>query len=231
VNPQVVSSPFFTLLIAFSVMLSLGYLWGRRRNQRIFFAAFNDLVSVLEPKDQQFTNIGGFTGYHANFVPHRNRYVRRVDATITLLARQSWLWYPFSRLLRRFDRLFLVFHLSPAAIGVLEEGHLIEDSYSRFHGSKIENASELRHRSLSWGGLTWHLYSASDAVEREMESCRAALGEPQGVRHIAMVPEQERLWMFLVPRPGTVGRSVGAVHRWFIDLVSRRVESAGRRPG
>ncbi len=217
---EVADQPVFYLFIAVSILLSLGYTWGRRRIRRITNTVFKEIAAVLSPKDQTFTNIGGLTGYHANFVPHRNKSVKQVDATMTLLPRQSWLWYPFSRMIRRFDRLFLSFHLSPKVTGILREGHLIDKSYSSFAGAKIVNADSLRQDTFEWGRRTFYLYYYDDEVKNRMEQCRGMIGEDPGpLRHVALVPEQNRLFVFLIPVPGAVEGVLGTVYRWFSELV------------
>ncbi|MFP4230790.1 MAG: hypothetical protein ACLFRR_02955 [Spirochaetaceae bacterium] len=219
----VTTQPVFYLFIAATILLSLGYLWGRRRNKRIFSSALEAMVQVLKPKDQQFTNIGGLTGYHANLIPRKNKYIRRVDATITLLPRQSWLYYPISKLTRRFDRLFMLFTLSPKAAGILREGHLIEDRYSRLPAAWIENADALGHEELEWDGLRFHLYYADEQVRRELEDARERLGACGPLRHLALVPEQDRMWIFMIPRLGTVHRIVDTLNEWFIATIGARV--------
>ncbi|WP_455382197.1 hypothetical protein [Salinispira pacifica] len=218
----VTTQPVFYLFIALSVLLSLGYAWGARRNKRILNQAFSDLAEIFKPKDQQFTNIGGLSGYHANFIPHRNRYIRRVDATVTLLPRQSWLYLPISRLIRRFDRLYMVLYLAPEAMGSLKEGHIIEKGYSTFHGAKIENESSLRRETITWGGMTWFLYFADEEIKRALERCMESLGEPGPLRHVALVPEQERMFLFMIPRLGQVKPVVSSVHQWFVQLLGSR---------
>jgi len=227
-NTGVAQQPVFYLFVAVTILLTLGYGWGRRRNKRITVATFDAIASVLRPKDQQFTNIGGLTGYHANFVPHKNRYIKRVDATLTLLPRQSWLWYPFSRLIRRFDRLFLAFHLTPRASGALEEGHLIEKSYSSFGGAKIENAFSLQQERLQWGGRVFFLYYQSSKVKRHLERCRELIGDDPGpLRHVALVPERDRLFVFLIPKPSKVKPIVKVLHEWFLAQVAADSPAAG----
>ncbi|TVQ37152.1 MAG: hypothetical protein EA384_12885 [Spirochaetaceae bacterium] len=220
---DIVQQPVFYLFIAGTILISLGYSWGRRRNRRIFLSAFDAITSVIEPKDQQFTNIGGLTGYHANFVPHKNRYIRRLDATITMLPRQSWLYYPISRLTRKFDRLFLAYHLSPKAAGVLKEGHLIEKGYSRLAGARIENEAALTRETVDWDGMTFSLYYQDHHIRDRLEQLRHQLGTPGPLRHVALVPEQDRLFVFLIPRIGQVEPLVGTVTRWFGELVESRL--------
>ena len=222
-NPAITTSPWFYLLIVCSVLLSLGYLWGRRRNKQIFFSAFNGLIAVLQPKDQQFTNIGGLSGYHANIVPHRNKLIRRVDATITLLARQSWLFFPISKLTRRFDRLFMVFHLSPKASGGLAEGHLLEEKYARFGSAKIARTEHLKKESIEWGKHRFFLYYEELWVREHLERCMTKLGDPGKVRHIALVPGQDRIWIFMIPRRGSVEPTIRQLYPLMTDLLGARV--------
>jgi len=96
-----------------SVLLTLGYFYGRRSNRRIYQSAFNDIVDVVKPDDQNFTNIGGAVGFHANlFIKKKGGTpFSRVDATITLLPRHSWLYLPISKLIRKYDRLFITLYL------------------------------------------------------------------------------------------------------------------------
>lgn len=222
-NVEVANHPAFYLLIAASILLSLGYLWGSRRNKRIFLNAFDALITVFRPKDQQFTNIGGLSGYHANLVPHRNKYIRRIDATITLLARQSWLYFPISRLTRKFDRLFMIFFLSPQATGLLTEGHIIEKQYSRIRGAHIEHEDRLDRYTFAWGGHSFTLYYEDERVKTELEHCIQMLGEPLTLRHIALVPERERMYVFMVPRQRSVERVVSVLHDWFTQTIDRRI--------
>lgn len=217
---EIANQPVFYLFVAATILLSLGYGWGKRRNRRITVSAFDAITAVLRPKDQTFTNIGGLTGYHANFIPDKNRYVQQVDATMTLLPRQSWLWYPFSRIIRRFDRLFLSFHLSRKATGILREGHLIDKSYSSFAGARIENADALEKETFQWGGRTFFLYYRNAKVKAQMERCREMIGATPGpLRHVALVPKRDRLFVFLIPRRDEVQPILTAVWDWFLEIV------------
>ncbi len=221
-HAEITQEPLFYLFIAFTILLTLGYNWGKRRNKRIFVDAFEAIQAVLNPKDQQFTNIGGLTGYHANFVPKQNKFVRRVDLTITLLPRQSWLYYPFARLFGRTDRLYLVYHLSPKANGTIAEGHIIAQKYSRAVGATIENAEQLSKESLDWGGGEYFLYYADRTTRDALMACRNQIREPADVRHIALVPSEQRVFVLMRPRVGAVGRVVEPLTTWVNAHVEQR---------
>jgi hypothetical protein len=219
---DVTQQPIFYLFIAATVLLTLGYSWGRRRNKRIYLSAFNALVETLSPKDQNFTTIGGLTGYHANLIPYRNKFIRRVDATITLLPRQSWLYYPISKLTRRYDRLFLTLFYSKKASKLLPEGHLIEERYSRFRGPKITNIESLQHEELQWEGTPFHLYYQSDEMRDSLLKLKEKLGSPGELRHLALVPDREQAFLFMVPKRDHVGQLFPVVYRWLDGLLEKR---------
>ena len=187
---DILHQPIFFLFIGFSFLLTFGYFWGRRSNRRIFHSAFNDLVDVVKPDDQNFTNIGGAVGFHANlFVKKKGIPFSRVDATITLLPRHSWLYLPVSKLIRKYDRLFITLYLKKPP---LEEAHLIESKYSKFMGSKIENAHLMHHETVKWETLDFHLYYRSREMLENMRSFMKKNPVPGIIRHIALVPEQKK---------------------------------------
>lgn len=210
--------PLFYLFVAFSALLGFGYFWGKRVNTRIFRSAFDDLVSVVKPADQTFTNIGGLIGYHANLTMPRKSPIERVDATITFLPRHSWLWMPVSKLIRKYDRLFITLHLRQYTGA---EGHLIEQIYSKFRGPKIENADRLNQESLTWGKQSFLLYYGNGKIRDQLRRLAADLPEPGNVRHIAIVPGQKRCFIFMIPREKQVAKDFSPVYRWILSQLGQ----------
>jgi len=227
---HLIGEPLFYLFIAFSFLLGLGYFWGKRINRRLFQSAFNDLVEVVQPVDQTFTNIGGLIGYHANLIPPKRSPAERVDATITFLPRHSWLWMPFSKLIRKYDRLFVTIHLRWEPIA---EGHLIEKGYARFRGPKITNEESLRKEAITWGGRDFWLYYGNNAMRDHLARLVRDQEDPGELRHVAIVPDQKKCFVFLVPRRGEVARSFGPVYRWLPAILKeeRPASSAKKKKG
>jgi hypothetical protein len=214
---DILHQPIFFLFIGFSFLLTLGYFWGRRSNRRIFHSAFNDLVDVVKPDDRKFTNIGGAVGFHANlFVKKKGTPFFRVDATITLLPRHSWLYLPVSKLIRKYDRLFITLYLKKPP---LEEAHLIESKYSKFMGSKIENAHLMHHETVKWETLDFHLYYRSREMLENMRSFMKKNPVPGIIRHIALVPEQKKGFIFMIPKPDQVARYFAPIYHWLPSVV------------
>jgi hypothetical protein len=220
-HEYIATQPLFYLFIAFSFTLGLGFFWGKRINRRLFLSAFNDLLEVIKPVDPTFTNIGGFVGYHANFITKKKSAVTKVDATITFLPRQSWLYYPISKLIRRWDRLFLTLYLKQPPP---EEGHLIEVGYAGFRGPKIVNADRLNREKVRWGEQDFYLYYQGMKMRGALVKFMDQNSDPGIVRHIAVVPDQQRCFVFMIPRKGEVGRYFGPIFQWVPSLVPKAEE-------
>lgn len=215
---HLITQPIFFLFVAFSFLLTWGYFWGRRNNQKIFLSAFDDLVKVVKPDDQTFTNIGGAIGYHANLhIKKKGAPISRVDATITLLPRQSWLYLPISKLIRRYDRLFITVHMKHP---LREEVHLIEHFYDGFKKSKITNADRLNREDIRWGNLDFHLYYGSTSMRDKIIKFMEEHPEPGTIRHIALVPKQKSGFIFMIPRKDEVARYLKPVYDYIPRLIN-----------
>ncbi len=211
---NLVYTPAFYFLIAFSLLLTFGYLFGRKYNRRVVMDALDPLLQVFKAKDQQFTNIGGQTGYHANIVPGNMRSIRRIDATLTILPRQSLLYLPVSLLTRRFDRMQTFFFYSKRGKAINEEAHLVEPRFERMMGNRIENAAALRKEEVTWGTRRFHLYTTSERSRKWMENLMNRLGDAGTIRHAAVIPQEERAYLFVIPRVGTVAEKMTAFRDW-----------------
>ncbi len=209
---NIVHQPIFFLFVGFSFLLTLGYFWGRRLNRKIYQAAFNGLVDVVKPDDQTFTNIGGAVGFHANlFVKKKGTPFSRVDATITLLPRHSWLYLPISKLIRKYDRLFITLYLKKPPS---EEAHMIERKYSKFMGAKIENAHLMHHETVKWENFDFYLYYSSPEMLEKMRAFIKKNPAPGIIRHIALVPGQKKGFIFMIPKPDQVARYFALIYHW-----------------
>lgn len=219
-NEQIITQPVFFLFIAFSFLLTVGYFWGRRHNRQIFLSAFDDLVKVIQPDDQTFTNIGGAIGYHAKlFIKKKGSPLSRVDATITLLPRHSWLYLPISKMTRKYDRLFITLYLKNTPP---EESHLIEAKYNGFRGSKIENVNRLNREDVKWGNFDFHMYYESTEMRGNFLKLMDNNPDPGVIRHIAIVPSQKKTFIFMIPRRGDVARYLTPVYRWLPSILKMK---------
>jgi hypothetical protein len=216
-NDVIIYQPIFILFVAFSLVLTWGYFRGKRQNKELSASAFEDLVRVFKPDDQQFTNIGGAIGYHANLlIKSKKARLSRVDATITMLPRHSLLYLPISKLIRKYDRLFVELYLKKRPG---EEAHLLEKEYARFSGTKITNKHKLSVESVEWEGMDFDLFFESEQMRQKLMDFITHNPHPRGIRHLALVPEQNKCFVFLIPKKGEVGKALSPVYARLASLV------------
>jgi hypothetical protein len=218
INTPIENQPIFYLFIAITVLLVLGYSLGKRKNNKIVKQAFKELINALKPKEQKFTNIGGLTGYHANFTLKNDQIFSRVDSTITLLPRHALLYYPFSKLIRGYDRLFIILHLSSKHNKKIKEFHLIEKKYAKFKGPKIYNLKELNCEEVIWQGLKFYMYSHSSKDKEKLYRLCSKSNLPGQIRHIAFKPEQQKIFIFIVPKSGAIHQTFPKLMSWLNSL-------------
>jgi hypothetical protein len=212
---HLVTQPVFFLFVAFSCMLSVAYFWGRRRNRRLFLSAFNDLIDVAKPDDQTFTNIGGAVGYHANLIMKKKSPFSKIEATITLLPRHSMLYMPISKLIMKFDRLFITLHPRARLPG---EGHLIEKTYAGFRGPKITNAHLLEKSEIKWGRHDFYLYYEKYNIRDRLTAFVNKHPDPGIIRHVAVVAAERKCFLFMIPKQGRIKTDLVPVYRWLASL-------------
>jgi len=223
---HIIMQPVFFLFVAFSFLLTVGYLWGRRQNKEISLAVLKDLIDVIRPDDQTFTNIGGAIGYHANLlVKKKGALLSRADATITLLPRHSWLYLPISKIIRKYDRLFITLYMKRP---LPEESHLIEAKYNGFRGSKIDNAQRLNREDVKWGKFDFYMYYESMAMRDHFMRLMGETPDPGAIRHIAIIPHQKKVFIFMIPQKGNVARHLAPVYRWLPSIFKTGL-AAGRQ--
>lgn len=213
---QFATQPLFYLFIAATFLLAFGYFYGRRRNRSIVSHAFAELVDVIRPVDQTYTNIGGAVGYHAVFRAPSDSVVAQAEITLTLLPRHSWLYLPISLLLRRWDRLYLMLGLrrTPPA-----EGHLIEAGYHRFRGPSITNERRMTREEVRWGSRDFVLLHMTQNTRKHFMRLMQQLPVPDGIKHVAFVPHQKRCFVFIVPAPEAVKASLDPLYHWLQTVV------------
>ncbi len=188
---------------------------GKRKNREICTATFNELVKVFKPDDQTFTNIGGVVGHHGTFSFKERSSVSRIDVTLTLLPRQAPLYMPISKFLMRNDRLFISVYMRYPPPG---EGHIIEKGYTGFRGPEITNISRLHQMELQWGDLAFFLYYEQDRMIDRFRELVGSLPDPGPIRHIAIVPDQRKGFIFMGLQQEPIETYLAAVYDWLFRV-------------
>ena len=126
---QIFGMTFSTEMLFFLMVLAIGVLMlvffrNRKYNLLMIQAISKELEAALTPKDQTYTWLGGSVGFTAKY--ETSKPLRKVDATLTMLSRQSLIFYPISKLMFGNDRLFVVMYPYEK---FRREAHILEHWY------------------------------------------------------------------------------------------------------
>lgn len=222
-NTDIANQPIFYLFIAFTFILVLGYYWGNRANNKIYLSALNILTEIFKPKDQTFTRIGGMTGYHANIIPENTFLIKQVDATILLLPRHSWLYFPFSYIFMRHDKFYINIEFKPKKFN-LKEGHIINKNYYKFRCPKITNEINLQKEDYIWGDKKYLIYYEDQKTKNDLLKIITQIKNPETIKHIAIVPDNKRIHLFLIPEYKKIARPLDLIYKWIFSIANNNME-------
>ncbi len=85
-------------------VLSYGFYWGYKKNTRIMKNTAKMLENYFTPAKKHYTWIGGVVGFEADYFLINGKHVH---ITLLLLPRHSLLYYPFSYLVHKGDRMLI----------------------------------------------------------------------------------------------------------------------------
>ncbi|NPA05643.1 MAG: hypothetical protein GXO09_06070 [Crenarchaeota archaeon] len=175
-------------LVGVAVASTFQFFRGRRRNLRILEESVKALEAGLRPVDKEYTMVGLYVGYTAEY-RLRDSLVPKAYAAVTTLPRQSLLYMPFSLATRRYDRIYLVYDLSLKPPG---EAHLVR-KYTYLLGDRRAGVHGPLIGVRRVDGYTYRVYGDERLAERLLEGLRL-LGA-RYVRHLAAYPEPPRLFI------------------------------------
>lgn len=192
-------SDLILIFIVSSAILTLQFFKGRRMNLMLMKSYLEEIESVLKIKDKEYTWIGGYVGFKAGYKVE-NKLFSVVEVSLVLSPRQSLLYLPISLLLFRGDRIF--FLLTPRERKIASEVHIIRKGAFWF-GPKIRRARELREKSFSILGFNFRAFYESESIlDKLLKLIRRYKGDLKLIKHLALVPYTNRLYLHLKPEPG-----------------------------
>ena len=184
---------YLFLILILTLLVLAGYSFGRKKNLSIVKSVGKTLEEILKPDDQNYTWLGGSIGFNANY---KCKDFEKVESTLTLLPRQSPLYYPVSFLVSEFDRLYVTFFLKSK---IKSEGHIINKRYFKFRGPRIDNVQKLLEEERD-GFL---ILSQDQRIRSTVLNFFKELnreGFLEILKHIAIVPDRNTVFILVVPR-------------------------------
>lgn len=192
-----VNSWVFPVLVISALVVAIAYFLGRRNNLILMKRYANVLENALKPDDQQYTWLGGYIGFKAEY-KGKWGVINKVRPTLHLKPRLSLLYYPIALLTMRHDKLYIVMETSKDIQG---EAHLIQKGYYRIIGPNIENVEKFHRRDVNLGGKDFELfYQERKEGERLLSWAQELTTEFNHVKHLSFTSSTNVIYAFIEPK-------------------------------
>jgi hypothetical protein len=178
------------LIVALAFATTFQFYKGRKLNLLLMKHYLHEIESVLKPSDKEYVWLGGYVGYKAKY----NR--GKVEVTLTLLPRQSLLYFPISLLTSRHDKLYIVFKLRNR----MAEAHLIQRGYYRVK-PKI-SASKITVVKVN--DIVFEAYYNDEKSLKWLTELVKSLSV-EDIRHISV---SDVLFVLMKPKPDTIAKNL-----------------------
>ena len=186
----------FVLLVTVALVVTMGYFFGRRKNLVLMQRYANVLEQALKPADQQYTWLGGYIGFKAEY-KGKWGVVKKVSPTLHLKPRLSLLYYPVALLTMRHDKLYLIMETAKEIQG---EAHLIQKGYYRVIGPNIKNVEKFRRQEVNLGGRDFELLCKERKQgERLLSWARGLMTDFNRVKHLSFTSSTNVLYALIEP--------------------------------
>ena len=188
------------LIVALAFATTFQFYKGRKLNLLLMKHYLHEIESVLKPSDKEYVWLGGYVGYKAKY----NR--GKVEVTLTLLPRQSLLYFPISLLTSRHDKLYIVFKLRNR----MAEAHLIQRGYYRVK-PKI-SASKITVVKVN--DIVFEAYYNDEKSLKWLTELVKSLSV-EDIRHISV---SDVLFVLMKPKPDTIAKSLKRLKAAVVSL-------------
>ena len=208
-----ITSEIILLLVVLCGLTTLQFFKGRKVNLALMSIFSHELENGIKPIDKLYTWLGGYIGFKAEY-DTSEEMLDKVEATLTLLPRHSLFYLPITLLVTKRDRLYLVFNVKKK---LLNEAHIIEKRYRRTR--KIEGEEAFDVEEISVGKKKYEVLYEKSSVAKTLITWFNSLEDPSLIKHIAIVPKTNVVYVFMKPKSGLVEDYVKKV----MDMLTSRI--------
>ncbi|NJE04781.1 hypothetical protein E3E36_01150 [Thermococcus sp. M36] len=194
-----ITSGFILAIMVLAAVSSIQFFKGRKLNLQIMQHYLRSIEDVVKPEDKEYVWLGGYIGFRAYYRVNRDN-VKKFEYTLTLLPRQSLLYFPIALLTSRHDKLYIV--VKPQS-QIKREAHLIQKGYYRIK-PRIENEEFLKRETVVIGNRE---YEALYEKRRDVELLKylvESLSKPGNIKHVSLTPSTNVFYVLMKPEPDTI---------------------------
>ncbi|RLF89411.1 hypothetical protein DRN43_03810 [Thermococci archaeon] len=204
-----VTPEILLLIMVLGALATLQFYRGRKLNLTVMDYYLRTIEGIVKPKDKNYIWVGGYVGFRAYYKINEGN-IENFDYTLTLLPRQSILYFPVSKLINRHDKIYFVVHPHSK---IKREAHLIQKGYYRMK-PKIENEELMQKEIVEVDGVK---YEALFEKRRDVELLREFLqgfSRIKDVKHISLTPKTNVLYVFMKPDLETIEKDTKHIVRF-----------------
>ncbi len=183
-------SKYVTLLVGISVVISLVYIAGYKKNIKIMKEMAETLEKAFAPKDKLYTYLGGVLGFIAEY---QAEGFEKISVTLRLIPRQSALYLPFMFITSGKDSLQIMFYTKKP---IASEFHIIKESPLKLTKPKIYNRDKLKSEHITIDGKSYEMLKDSNRYEKFIEFVK--MFNKKQFNHIAITKENSIVYINLL---------------------------------
>jgi hypothetical protein len=183
-------SKYITLFVGISVVISLVYIAGYKKNIKIMKQMSESLERAFSPKDKLYTYLGGVLGFIAEY---QIDGFEKISITLRLIPRQSALYLPFMFVTSGKDSLQIMFYTKKP---VVSEFHIIKESPLKLTKPKIYNKDKLTSSKINIDGIKYEILKDSDRYEKFIDFMK--LFNKNKFNHLAITKDNSIVYVNLL---------------------------------
>ncbi|ANF21783.1 hypothetical protein [Thermococcus piezophilus] len=212
-----ITSGVILALMVLAAISSIQFFKGRKLNLALMQHYLRSIEDVVKPENKEYIWLGGYVGFRAFYKINRDN-IRKFEYTLTLLPRQSILYFPIALLTSRHDKLYII--IKPLS-QIKHEAHLIQKDYYRMK-PKIENEEFLQREIVEIAGKK---YEALYEKKRDVELLKylvESLSKPHNVKHVSLTPKTNVFYIFMKPEPDTTEEDIKKI----VEFTKRKLKES-----
>ncbi|AEC52396.1 hypothetical protein PNA2_1481 [Pyrococcus sp. NA2] len=210
-------STIILIIMVLAAVSTLQFYKGRKLNLLLMQHYLRSVEDILKPVDKEYIWLGGYVGFRA-YYKLRDKDVLKFEYTLTLLPRQSILYFPISLLISRHDKMYVVIR---PTFEVKREVHFLQKGYFRIK-PRIEREVELLKGEEEVNGVKFEvLYEKRRDIEIVKNSLEK-FPKIKNIKHVAIVPKTNVIYFFFKPEPETIDEYVNKMIRLVKELARNR---------
>ncbi len=193
-------SDYLVPIIVLALYATLGYFRGKKKNSWIAGWISRETEDALNPADTDYVNIGGCIGY--NFTYSLKGSFKAASGTITMLPRQSALYFPVSLLTTKNDRLYLNIRAEGKLAG---EGHVVAQKYITSARKLISGFESFNREKYVSKEDVFYLLWNTPGMETMLREFIDKTGADKNLRHFCCHAENKNFFFHVKPRREKLG--------------------------